>query len=89
MQEVSDTNFRFQSSPLKLGLWNAYINLLFSKLSYYHGSLESRVKITHDNYNLKDQGLIRTISGNSIRFSMDSLAIEDNALFQQIEITPY
>ncbi|MBS3768955.1 MAG: hypothetical protein KGY69_01770 [Bacteroidales bacterium] len=89
MNEVSDTTFSFQSCPLKLGLWNAYINLLFSKLSYYHGNLESRVKVTYDNYNLKDQGLIRTISGNSLRFSMDSLAIEDNELFQQIEIIPY
>ena len=89
METATDSSFHMQSSPLKFGLWNAYISLIFSKISYYNRNLESRVKTSYDNYNLKNQGLIRTVSTNLLKFEIDSLAVENNELFLKIEITPY
>lgn len=84
-----DSTFKLQSCPLQLGLWNAYINLIFSKISYYNRNLESRVKSSYDYYAMKNQGLIRTVSRNRLKFGIISLALEENELFLKIEISPY
>jgi hypothetical protein len=89
VENPSDSSFKIQSCPLKLGLWNAYLNLVFSKISYFNRKLESRVKTSYDHYNLKQQGLIRTVSRNRLRFVIHSLALENNELFLKIDISPY
>ena len=69
------------SNSLSAGLWNAYINNIFSTISYYNKNLAASVKSSYDNYSLKNQGIIRTVSRNQLLFSLNRIMIRDNDLF--------
>jgi len=86
--------YRYESSPdtlkdssyiisnsLSAGLWNAYINLIFSNISYHNKNLAAGVKSSYDNYSLKNQGIIRTVSRNRLSFSLNRIIIRNNDLF--------
>jgi hypothetical protein len=80
---------KLMNFSLNVGLWNAYINLLFSEINYENRNLESKVKTSHDNYLLKNQGLIRTVSRNAIRFQIHSLALRNNELCMRLNLRTY
>jgi hypothetical protein len=67
------------------GLWNAFINSLLSQLTYHNKYLESKVKTTYDNYNAKNQGIIRTVSRNYLDFSLSGMDIIDQRLFLDVK----
>lgn len=77
------------SAPLSTGLWNGFIHLLFSHLSYYNRHLESRVKSGYDQYNLKQQQIIRTVSRNAVRFHLDSISISGHRLMMDLDVRPH
>jgi len=67
-------------NSLSAGLWNSFINTLFSNISYYNKNLEASVKSSYDNYSLKSQGIIRTVSRNHLTYSLKRIIINDNEL---------
>ena len=77
------------SAPLSTGLWNGFIHLLFSHLNYYNRHLESRVKSSYDQYNLKQQQILRTVSRNAVRFRLDSISISGHSLMMGLEVRPH
>ncbi|MCF8335278.1 MAG: hypothetical protein K9H65_01625 [Bacteroidales bacterium] len=84
-----DSTLNLLSNPANLGLWNAFVNLVFSNVNYFNRNLESKVKTSQDNYNLKNQGIIRTVSQNRIRFGIDSIALRNNELFLKLELDTF
>ena len=72
------------SNSLSAGLWNSYINTLFSNISYYNKNLAANVKSSYDNYSLKNQGIIRTVSRNRLSFSLNKIIIQNNELFLKV-----
>ena len=74
------------SASLNTGLWNGLIHALFSHLSYYNRHLESRVKSSYDQYNLKQQQIVRTVSRNAIRFRLDSMSINGSRLEMNLQV---
>ncbi|MGM0497467.1 MAG: hypothetical protein ACQESJ_06075 [Bacteroidota bacterium] len=72
------------SNSLSAGLWNSYINTIFSNISYYNKNLRANVKSSYDNYSLKNQGIIRTVSRNRLSFSLNRIIIRDNELFLKV-----
>jgi|GEM_PF-1521315 len=68
------------SNSLSAGLWNSYINTVFSNISYYNKYLAASVKSSYDNYSLINQGIIRTVSRNRLSFSLNRIIIRDNDL---------
>ena len=77
---LKDSSYMISNS-LSAGLWNAYINTIFSNISYYNKNLAASVKSSYDNYSLKNQGIIRTVSRNQLLFSLNQIMIRDNDLF--------
>jgi hypothetical protein len=73
---------------LSTGLWNAYVNLLFSEINFFNRKLNSTVKSSNDNYTVLNQGIIRTVSRNSINFKLGLLYINDNELGMDIYFNP-
>jgi hypothetical protein len=67
-------------NSLSAGLWNAFINTLFSNISYYNKHLEASVKSSYDNYSLKNQGIIRTVSRNYLSYSLKRIVINKNEM---------
>ena len=65
---------------LNNGLWNGFIHLLFSNLTFQNREMESRIKSSYDHYNLKDQGIIRSVSGHNLHFRLNGLSLNDNNL---------
>jgi len=80
-QETEKDSSLFINSSLSVGLWNAYINALFANVSYFNRNLSGRVKSSYDNYSMKNQGIIRTVSRNNLSFFLDHLVIEDNEMY--------
>lgn len=76
---VDNSSFVVHNS-LSTGLWNSFINTLFSNISYYNKNLESSVKSSYDNYSLKNQGIIRTVSRNYLSYSLKRIIIKDNEM---------
>lgn len=69
---------------LSTGLWNAYVNCLLSEINFFNRKLNSQVKSSSDNYSVLHQGIIRTVSRNSVGFNLGLLYIEDNELGMEI-----
>ena len=67
-------------NSLSIGLWNSFINTLFSNVSYYNKNLKSSVKFSYDNYSLKSQGIVRTVSRNYLSYSLNRIIINDNEM---------
>jgi hypothetical protein len=65
---------------LKNGLWNGFVHLLFSNLTFQNRKTGSRVKSSYDQYSLKNQGIIRSVSGNYLHFDLTGLSLKDNHL---------
>jgi len=65
---------------LKDGLWNGFIHLLFSNLTLQNRQTDSRIKSSYDQYNLKNQGIIRSVSGHNCHFRLTGLSLKDNHL---------
>jgi hypothetical protein len=67
-------------NSLSTGLWNSFINTLFSNVSYYNKNLKSSVKSSYDNYSLKSQGIVRTVSRNYLSYSLNRIIIDENEM---------
>lgn len=85
----TDTSLKLLHNPLNLGLWNAYINLVFSSINYFGRKLESRVKTSFDHYDLKNQGIVRTVARNRFSFSLDKVFLHDNELYLKLQFDAY
>ncbi len=83
-----DTTLKLLHNPLELGLWNSYVNLVFSSINYFSRKLESKVKTSFDHYDLKNQGIIRTVSRNRLSFSLDTVFLHDNELYVKLQFDP-
>jgi hypothetical protein len=65
---------------LNNGLWNGFIHVLFSNLTLQNRRIDSRVKSSYDQYSLKHQGIIRSVSGHKLHFRLTGLSLKDNQL---------
>lgn len=66
---------------LNKGLWNAHLTGILSNLTWMSKNLSSAVKNSNDFYTLKNQGLIRTVSVNTVAFDIDEFKIIENNLY--------
>jgi len=80
---LQDSSYIIRNS-LSAGLWNSYINTIFSNISYYNKNLAASVKSSYDNYSFKNQGIVRTVSRNCLSFSLNRIIIQDNKLFLKV-----
>jgi len=71
---------------LKDGLWNGFVHLLFSNLTFQNRQMESRVKSSYDHYSLKNQGIIRSVSGHNLHFRLTGLSLKDNLLSMDLMV---
>lgn len=66
---------------LNKGLWNAHLTGILSNITWMSKHLSSAVKNTNDFYTLKNQGLIRTVSRNTVAFEINEFKIIENNLY--------
>ena len=82
-----DTAMVAHQFSLRNGLWNAYINLILSKVNFHNKYLKSKIKTSYDNYSIKNQDLIRTVSRNLFSFSLQAIEISDQELKLNLRFT--
>ena len=83
---TKDTAVISHGFTVQNGLWNAYINLLLSKLNFYNRYLDSKVKSSYDNYSLKNQDLVRTVSRNLVSFQLEEIEISEQRMGIELHI---
>jgi hypothetical protein len=71
---------------LHAGLWQGYLRLLFSRVTFQAYHLKGRVKSTYDQHTLKQQQIVRTASSNRISFCIESLALAGDELTMDVEV---
>lgn len=75
------TDFTNRYFRLSKGLWNGYITGLLSNFSSQSKQLASQVKNSNDFYTLKNQGLIRTVCRNKLRFWLIDYKLIENQFY--------
>lgn len=79
VKDSTDSELNF--FRLNKGLWNAHLTGILSNLTWMSKNLSSAVKNSNDFYTLKNQGLIRTVSVNTIAFDINEFKIIENNLY--------
>lgn len=84
----SDIDFVRDSSDSEMntfrltrGLWNGYLTGVLTNITVLSKQLASQVKNSHDNYTLKNEGLIRTIARNKISFNFHDFKMYENQFY--------
>lgn len=66
---------------LNKGLWNAYVTGILTNMTMLSKQLATQIKNSNDYYTLKSEGLIRTISQNSVSFGFNDFKMCENQFY--------
>jgi len=81
-----ETPLQESGVSLHAGLWQGYLRLLFSRVTFQAYHLKGRVKSTYDQHTLKQQQIVRTASSNRISFYIESMALAGDELTMDLEV---